>query len=491
MKSPTDSQHSVRLAATDSLMVNDRKADGGLAPTIALAVVAVVVAYLPISSVSVSLSTIRAATHASSTDLQWVSDAYVLPMAAAILSAGTLGDIYGRRRVYVFGEVFLALGALVAGLAAAVDSGSALKVLWAGQAIMGLGAGMLMPTTLALIAHAVPDHHARSRYTAMWASGLVGGLAAGPIISGVLLEHFSWGWIFAPVGILAIATLPVAHMRLPESKAVERRRLDWTGQALGTTVIVGVIFGVIEGGEKGWSSVSTVVGLAVAAAGLVAFVLAELRSRSPILDPRLFRSAPFATSGIAALVMMSVLSGAMFLLGVYFGVGEHLSPLSIGWRLLVLMGITVLFNPLGGRAMRRWHPILVLAFGLALGAIGCAMITTLGARAGFLDVAWRLAIVGIADAFMLSTVSVVAIGSVPHRLAGVAATGNTALRQLGAALGPAVFGVIYADRQSGGGSQTSALHFAFGVAAIGLGVTAVGCLLVARRPSGAAHASSP
>src|SRR4051812_9310739 len=151
--------------------------------TIVLAVVGVFVTYVPITSVSVALSTIRAGTGGGTADLQWVTDAYIIPMAAAILSAGVFGDLHGRRRVYVIGMALTVLGATVAALAGTLSGDDALHLLWAGQAITGVGAGLLLPTTLALIAHAVPDLHDRARFVALWASGLVLGLAVGPLIS--------------------------------------------------------------------------------------------------------------------------------------------------------------------------------------------------------------------------------------------------------------------------------------------------------------------
>ncbi len=152
-------------------------------------------------------------------------------------------------------------------------------MLWAGQAVSGLGAGLLLPTTLALIAHAVPDLHDRARFVALWATGLVAGLAVGPLISGAdpRVRH-GWGWIFVPVVGLALAVGLAAWRWMPESKSPEGRHLDWTGQILATIAIAASIFGVIEGGESGWGAVTTVPGLAIGAVALVAFVLAELRS---------------------------------------------------------------------------------------------------------------------------------------------------------------------------------------------------------------------
>jgi EmrB/QacA subfamily drug resistance transporter len=452
-----------------------------LALTIALAVIGVFVTYVPITSVSVALSTIRTATGGGTADLQWVTDSYIIPMAAAILSAGVFGDLHGRRRVYVIGMGLTVIGATVAALAATQDHQTALHVLWAGQAISGLGAGLLLPTTLALIAHAVPDLHDRARYVAMWATGLVLGLSVGPLISGVILEHASWGWIFVPVVGLALVVGVVALRYLPESKQPEGRHLDWPGQIFATVAIAASIFGVIEGGDSGWGSAQAVAGLAIGAATLVLFVAAELRSTSPILEVRLFRSPAFSASGFAALAALFALVGTIFLLSIFFGSGQHLSPLDIGYRLLFLNLVTALANPLAGRAMKRFAPVALLASGLALAAAAMLLMRGMGDDVSFGGAAWRLAILGVADALILSTMAVAAIHAVPHRLAGMAAAANTVLRQYGGALGPAVLGVILTTHLGHGESFATAMHAALLVNAVLLAVAAVACVASLRR----------
>jgi EmrB/QacA subfamily drug resistance transporter len=452
-----------------------------LALTVALAVIGVFVTYVPITSVSVALSTIRTSTGGATSDLQWVTDSYIIPMAAAILSAGVFGDLYGRRRVYVIGMAVTVVGATIAALAGTQDGTSALHVLWAGQAISGLGAGLLLPTTLALIAHAVPDLHARARYVAMWATGLVLGLSVGPLISGVILEHAGWGWIFVPVVVLALVVGLVALRHLPESKQPEGRHLDWPGQILATIAIAASIFGVIEGGDGGWGSADAVAGLAVGAVALVAFIAVELRSTSPILNISLFRSPAFSASGFAALAALFVIVGTIFLLSIFFGSGQHLSPLDIGYRLLFINLVTALVNPLAGRAMRLVSPVAVLTSGLVLGAVAMLLMLGMGDDVSFGGAAWRLAILGVADALMLSTMAVAAIHAVPHRLAGMAAAANTALRQYGGALGPAVLGVILTTHLGHGESFATAMHAALVVNAVILGVAAAACLASLRR----------
>jgi EmrB/QacA subfamily drug resistance transporter len=455
--------------------------EGAIGLTIALAVIGVFVTYVPITAVSVSLTTIGSATGGSTSDLQWISDGYIIPMAATILSAGVFGDLHGRRRVYLIGMALTVLGATVAALAGTLDGKNALHVLWAGQAITGAGAGLLLPTTLALIAHAVPDLRDRARYVAMWATGLVLGLAVGPLLSGVILEHAGWGWIFVPVALLALLAGALAALRLPESKAPAGRHLDWPGQITATIAIAASIFGVIEGGQAGWGSPQALIGLIGGGVALVVFVLVELRSSSPILNVDLFRIPAFSAAGFSALVGLFALVGTIFLLSLFFGAAQQLSPLDIGVRLLFINGVTALVNPFAGRLLMRRQPIAVLAFGLALGAVAMVLLTSMEADTGFGAAAWRLSVLGVADAFILSAVAVAAIHAVPHRLAGMAAAANTALRQYGGALGPAVLGVILTTRIAGGADMASAMHTALVVNGVLLVLGALACVVTARR----------
>ncbi|GIF47318.1 MFS transporter [Asanoa ferruginea] len=446
---------------------------------VAFAVVAVFVIYLPITAVSVALTTIGAATGASTAGLQWVTVSYVIPMAAVILSAGVFGDLHGRRRVFLIGMALTAAGTALAAASAALPG--PLTVLCVGQAVTGVGGGLLLPTTLGLIAHAVPEPGRRARFMAAWATGLVGGLTVGPLTSGIILRYAGWGWIFAPVTVLAVGTAAFAARWLPDSRSPEGRHLDWPGQLLATVAIAASIFGVIEGGAAGWGSTRAVIGLGVGAAALAGFLRAEARSTSPLLNLALFRSPAFSAAGVAALVALFVLVGTTFLLSLYFGAGQHLSPLEIAVRLLFLNGVAVVANPFVGRLLGRWSPIGLLAVGLALGAVAMVLLTGLRPDTGLGDAAWRLAVLGVANAFMLSAVAVAAIHRVPHHLAGMAAAGNTALRQYGGTLGPAVLGAILTTRMTAGASMVDAMHTALTVNAALLVAAAVGCALTVRR----------
>lgn len=448
--------------------------------TIGLAVLGIFVTYVPITAVSITLADIGRATHASTADLQWISDGYVIPMAAAVLSAGLFGDRYGRRRIFLTGMALTAIGASIAALAGLYSGTAAVHLLWAGQAISGLGAGMLMPTTLTLIGHAVPDPKARGKFIGLWATGLLLGLAAGPLIAGGILDHAGYGWTFLPtVGLAAMAGI-AALVLLPESKAPEIRPLDWPGQLTATVAIAATIYGVIEGGASGWSSATAVVGLCLGAAALLAFVVAERRSPAPLLELELFGSAAFAAAGFAAFVALFSVVGTMFLLSLFLGYVQGLSALQIGLRLLFVSGTAVAVNPLIGLILHRVKVAYLLAAGLAGSAVGVFLLTGLDAGTSAADLGWRLAVLGLSVAAMLTTVSTAAINAVPWRLAGMAAAGNTALRQFGGALGPAVLGTIYVSRTNDGASPVSALHTALIVNGSLLCVAAAACLLTAR-----------
>lgn len=450
------------------------------AQTIGLAVLGVFVTYVPISATSVALPTIGTATGASTFDLQWVSDAYVIPMAASVLSAGVLGDLYGRRRTFIVGMALTVLGAIIAGSAGLSSGAAAVRTVWSGQVVSGLAAGLLVPTTLALIGHAVPDPRRRGRFIGLWATGLMLGLALGPILSGAILEATGgWGWIFAPTVVLALAAGGVALALLPESKAPQGRRPDWAGQASATLAIASSIYATINGGQHGWSATGTWVGYAVAVAALAGFVVVELRSEAPLMDPRLFRSPDFTAAGFSGLVALFSVVGAFFLLSLFLGYVQHLSALEIGVRLVFVTGVGALVPPVLGPFLHAMRPLVVLAAGLATSAVGVLLLTGVDAGTGYLDLAWRLAVFGGGLAVTMTTVTTAAINAVPWQQAGMAAATNSALRQYGGALGPAILGVVYADRLAAGATATEAVRTALLVDASLLGLAGLVCMVAA------------
>ncbi|WP_320775094.1 MFS transporter [Streptomyces sp. CRN 30] len=446
--------------------------------TVTVAVLGVFCVYLPVNAVAAALHDIAAATGARTAQLQWVSDAYVIPMAAAVLSAGVFGDLYGRRRVFALGLALTGTGGTLAVVAGLLGGGAALPLLWAGQAVSGLGAGLLLPTTLALIAHAVPDEGGRGRCIGWWAAGVAAGLALGPLVSGALLAIGAWGWVFLPAAVLSFATLGYGYLCLPESKSPEGRRPDWPGQLTAALAIAALVLGVIEGGARGWTSAVALAGLAVGTLALAAFLAVERRAPAPLMDLRLFASPGFATAGFASVIALFSTVGFTFLLSLYLGDVHHYSALDVGLRLFLFAGVSAVVNVPVGYLMGRVPPLVVLTAGLALGTAAVFLFTGVVPGTGFGGLAWRLALFGVAVSLMLTSVTVVSVNAAPWHLAGMASATSTALRQFGGALSPAVLGSVYAGGLTGAGGPTAAFHTALVVTGALLAVGFLGCLAV-------------
>ncbi|WP_188301550.1 MFS transporter [Streptomyces sp. CBMA156] len=422
----------------NSATVQDPRA--GRAVTLVLACLGVFVAYLPVTTVSVSLPAIQRALGATTAQLSWVPDAFVLPMAALILTTGVWGDVHGRKRVFQAGMAFCALGAAIALTADSV------QVVWAGQALSGLGAAALLPTTLALISHAVPDHRERGRFIGLWATSLLASLAVGPLIAGVLLDHVAWRWIYLLPIPVSLTVLVVAAFLLPDSRAPHGRRLDWPGQITAAVAVTAVVYGVIEGGADGFGEPAVVAALVLGALGAVAFVLVERRSTSPMLDLALFRSPAFTATALVAMISFLGLIGFFFVLSLYFGLVQHLTTLEAGLRMVLVSGTSLLVGIPVGRLMHRVSARVLITTGLVLTATALLTLTSLDAHTSYGSLAWRLVLLGLGLGAVFAPMTASAVSSVPHHLAGMAAAGNNAFRQVGGALGPAVLGALLTTR---------------------------------------------
>ncbi|MEV0742041.1 MFS transporter [Streptomyces sp. NPDC050549] len=410
------------------------------AATIVMACLGVFVAYLPITTVAVSLPAIQRALNTSTAQLSWVQDAFVLPMAAFILTAGVFGDVHGRKKVFQAGLFFSAVGATVALCAHNIQT------LWAGQALAGLGSAALLPTTLALISHAVPDFRERGKFIGMWAMALLAALAVGPVIAGVILNHYSWRWIYLLSIPLSLAAMAVAAPLLTDSRAPHGRKLDWPGQITAAVGVTALVYGVIEGGADSFTTPKVVAALALGVVALVAFVVAEKRSASPMLDLAVFRSAAFTATALIALITFLGLIGFFFVLSLYFGMVQQLGTLEAGARLLLVPAAAIVAGAPAGRLMHRVPARWMITAGLLLIAGPLLAMTTLDAHTSYGSIAWRLIVLGVGLGLVTTPMTATAVASVPHHLAGMASAANNAFRQVGGALGPAVLGALLSTR---------------------------------------------
>ncbi|GAA3706761.1 MFS transporter [Streptomyces tremellae] len=408
--------------------------------TILLACTGVFAAYLPVVGVAVALPVIQQALDASTAELQWVTDAFILPTAALLLTFGVLGELRGRKKVCLAGLVLFCVGCLVCLTAPGV------VLVCVGQALTGIGAAALLPSTLALISHVCPDHRSRARAITLWTASLGLGLALGPIINGVVVEHLSWRWIFLPSLVIGVIAAVAGGLLIEESRSSREPHLDVPGQILAAVAITAAVYGVIEGGSTGWASAQAVVSLLVSAAAFAAFVAVELRSPFPMLDMGLFRSRAFSGAAFVMAVTLFAQVGLVFALSEYFGLVHRASTLDIGVRLLALNGVTVALAPLVGRLINRTGPGFLLFAGLVVGGAGALCVCFFHASTGTGTAALVIAVLGVGIALALAPVTTIAMNSVPRPIAGTAGAANSALRQIGSALGPAVFGAVLTDR---------------------------------------------
>ncbi len=453
---------------------------------VSVAVLSVMMAQLPINLVSVSLTTIAADTGSSTAGLQWVQSIYILAMAAAVLSAGVIAENIGRRRVMVTALWLMAAGSLLGGLSSLAGD-FAMPLLWTGQALSGLGGGALLPTTLGTIAMAVPDPRKRGPYMALWGAGTTGGLAAGAIVGGLILEVGSWGWIFAPSFLAAVIIAVITQTAIPESPT-SKPGMDVPGQLFATLAIIGLIFGVIQGGAQGWLSVPALVGYAVGVIFLVLFIYREANTDAPLMDLRVFRNPGFSAAGFAAMMALFSVVGVGFLLALFLGSAKNLTPLGIATYIVFIPGTAFITAPLVGRVLVKLPAHLALVTGLLLAAVGAFLISLTDESSPHVDVVWRLMLFGVSVAIMFASVATVAVNSVPLRQAGMAGATNTVLRQIGGALGPAVIGSIYATRLADGASLSDAFGSALIVTTVLLAVAAVLVAAAGTRRSPAAAA---
>ncbi|MEU0445771.1 MFS transporter [Streptomyces tendae] len=414
--------------------------DRGRAATIALACAGVFVAYLPVTTVAVSLPAVQEALGASTAQLSWVSDAFVLPVAALILTAGVFGDVHGRRRVYQVGLALCAAGALVSLCAGSV------QVLWAGQALAGAGAAALLPVTLALISQAVPDPRERGKYIGWWTTCMMAAMVVGPLVAGVVVRHTDWRWIFLLPVPASLVTMAVAARLLPESRAAGGRRLDWPGQISAAVAITALVYGVIEGGADSFTAPRALAALAVAVVSGWVFVVVERRSAAPMLDLSLFRRPAFTASTLVALVSFLGLIGFFFVLSLYLGLVQQLDTWQAGIRMVLVNIVSMFMGVAMGRVMQRVPARALITAGLLVTAGALLSLTTLDADTSYASLAWRLALLGLGLGIAFPCITSTAVSAVPGRQAGMAAAGNNAFRQVGGALGPAVLGALLTTR---------------------------------------------
>ena len=295
--------------------------------TLGVLCISLVMIVMANSSLNVALPTLARSLGTGASGLQWIVDAYSLVFAGLLLTAGSLGDRYGRRLALNGGLVIFGLASF-----SAVISGSETGVI-AARAVMGLGAAFVMPATLSILAHVFPPHE-RPRAIAIWAGFAGLGVAMGGVVSGLLLEHFWWGSIFLINVFVVIVALVAGYFLIPASREKIHAPLDPFGALLSIAGVSALVYAIIEGPDHGWMSTETLVTFAVAIVILAGFVAWELRAKEPMLDLRFFRNPRFTAATTAITMVFFAMFGTYFIIAQYMQFVHGYSPLSTGVRML-------------------------------------------------------------------------------------------------------------------------------------------------------------
>jgi len=389
--------------------------------------------------VNVALPTLVRELHASTSELEWIVDAYSLAFAALVLAAGNLGDRVGRKGVLLTGLSVFALASLAGGL------GNSPGELIAARAVMGVGAALIFPATLSLLINVFTERSERARAIGLWGATTGVGIAVGPIVGGWLLEQFSWSSVFfALVPVAALGALLVG-ISVPSSRDPEAPAADRAGLVLSSVAMATLIYTVIEAPNDGWSSARTLAGFVVATALFVAFVFWECRAQAPMVDVRLFRNARFSAASGSVTITFFSLMGFIFLVTLYFQFLKGYGPLSTGVRLLPVATTTGITSVVGTKLAVRYGTKLIVAGGMLSLAAGLAWTAFASASTSYLVIAGQMVLIGAGIGLTSAPATESIMGAVPMAKAGVGSAINDATRILGATLGVAVIGSIYAS----------------------------------------------
>jgi len=388
--------------------------------------------------VFVALSSIQSDLHISQSELEWVVSGYALTFAVLMLTGGKLADMFGRRRIFIVGLAIFTASSLACGLATGAG------FLIGARVVQGVGAALMNPATLSIIVATFPP---RQRGTAIgiWVGVSAMALAIGPLIGGILTEQINWSWIFfinVPVGIAGII---VSRLVITESRdESEEQRLDLPGLLSSAIGLFGLTYALIEGNNYGWSSGRILASFAVAAIGLVSFVVLEHRQRVPMLDLSLFKNSTFAGANLTMLLVALAMFGVFFFNSLYLGQVLGYSPIQTGAAFLPLTVLIVFVAPLAGRFSDKIGSRWLMGAGLVLLSGSLLSFSTLGVDSSFWDIVPGLVLGGFGMSLAMTPTTAAAMGSVPVDKAGVGSAVLNSMRQVGGSLGIALMGAIVA-----------------------------------------------
>ncbi|MBS2535702.1 MFS transporter [Catenulispora sp. NF23] len=392
--------------------------------------------------VNTALPKIGSQLHAGVTGLQWVVEGYSLVYAALLLTGGTLGDRFGRKRVFLAGVVGFTLGSMLCALSGSIGE------LVTARMVQGVGAAMLTPGSLSIIRNTFPDSRERARAIGLW-SGISGlGLALGPAVGGPLVDAFGWSsvfWINVPIGAVALL---VGWRVLPEFHD-GRDRFDIPGQITGALGFGALVFALIEGPSSGWGSVKVLTAAAIALLALVSFVVIEATRATPMLDLSFFRDRVISGALLSGFMVSFGMFGALFFLPLLMQDVYGWSPTMAGIGSLPATASIMVAAPVAGIVTGRLGPRPALVTGLLLCAASLGGLSLYGLGAHYGSYVWTLPVMGLGMGLSFAPVSVAVLERVPAPKAGIASAVTNTMREVGGVVGIAALGAILTSRMTG------------------------------------------
>lgn len=402
---------------------------------LAIMCLSLVLVVMSVSGLNTALPTMQRELGATASQLQWIVDAYAVVFAGLLLTAGAIGDRFGRRSALISGLVVFGTGGLLAGIATGASQ------VIASRAVMGIGAAFIMPATLSIITAIFPPNE-RPRAIALWAGFAGAGASIGPIVTGGLLEGFWWGSTLLVNVPIVVAIIAAVWAFAPDSRDDTHTPLDPVGALLSLVGLSALIFGIIEGPEDGWTSGSVVAAIVTAGIALPLFLLWERRTDHPMLPLGLFRDRRFSLGSGVITVSFFVMFGFFFLATQYLQFGRGYSPLEAGLAGLPTALMFVVVAPRSAGLAERFGPVRVMAAGLAVVAIGFALLTTVSLDTPYVVIGAAFAILGAGMSLTAAPATSEIMSSVPLSKAGVGSAVNDTTRELGGALGIALLGSV-------------------------------------------------